>query len=328
MPCTTSCRCQNASCEHERAGRELAALGAAPEVVASHLLLVPSRGDPWVADVLREAGLVATRRGDAESAVSYLRRALEEGRQVEDRARLLWELGSAEARVDAAAAADHLREAQDLLEDPLPRALAAEVLARSLLWTSPARKPWPSLGAPWQSSGEALRPAAGARGDRVYAVSFGGAEVADCAARLARVRAAGNPVRLGAKLLAAVAAWDWALGGGCARECSEFALAVLADGSLIARDPGLGAGVAGCVLALADHEEAPRMWEEAMSAARRRGSQHSVCAVNLWRGWTWLQRGELVEAEAALREASEQLRNCSARPGPSSPTVPDFSLGH
>ena len=45
--------------QHERAAKELGALGAAPEIVAGHLLLVPSRGERWVADVLREAG-----RGD------------------------------------------------------------------------------------------------------------------------------------------------------------------------------------------------------------------------------------------------------------------------
>ncbi len=53
-----------------------------------------------------------------------------------------------------------------------------------------------------------------------------------------------------------------------------------------------------------------------MDAARRRGSQHSVCAVNLWRGWTWLQRGELVEAELALREANEQLKELFGEAGP------------
>ncbi len=303
---------------HERAAEELAALGAAPEVVASHLLLVPSRGQPWVADALREAGLLAMRRGDAESAVSYLRRALEERPAGEDRARLLWELGSAEARVDSAASAERLREVQDLLEDPLQRALAADVLARSLLWTRPAQeavavaqRAVAELGETHTDQRRALEAI------ELYAVFFGGAKVPDCAARLARVRAAGVPDRLGAKMLAAVAAWDWALGDGSAPECSEFALAVLADGSLIARDPGFGAAVAGSVLALADHDEALRVWEEALSAARRLGSQPGVCSVNLWRGWTWLQRGELAEAEASLREASEQLQQGFGDNGPS-----------
>jgi DNA-binding CsgD family transcriptional regulator len=303
---------------HERAAKELAALGAAPEVVASHLLVVPARGDQWVADVLREAGLLATRRGDAESAVSYLRRALEERPASEDRARLLWELGSAEARVDSAASAERLREVQDLLENPLQRALAADVLARSLLWTRPAQEAVTvaqhavaELGERHTDQRRALEAI------ELYAVFFGGAEVPDFAARLARVRAAGVPERLGAKMLAAVAAWDWALGDGSAQECSEFALAVLADGSLIARDPGFGAAVAGSVLALADHDDALRVWEEAMNTARRLGSHPQVCSVNLWRGWTWLQRGELGEAETSLREASEQLQEGFGDNGPS-----------
>ncbi|HEY2200843.1 MAG TPA: AAA family ATPase, partial [Solirubrobacteraceae bacterium] len=304
--------------QHDRAARELAALGAAPEVVASHLLLVPSRADPWVADVLREAGRLASRRGDAESAVAYLRRALEEGSTGEDRVRLLWDLGFAEARVDSAASVERLREIQDLLEDPLQRALAADVLARALLWTSPAQEAV-------VVAQRAVAELQGAHRDErraleaieLYAAFFGGAQVPDCAARLARVRAAGVPDRLGAKMLAAVAAWEWALGDGSARECSEFAVAVLADGSLIARDPGFGAAVAGSVLALADHDEALRVWERAMSAARRLGSHPQVCSVNLWRGWTWLQRGELGEAETSLREACEQLQEGFGDNGPS-----------
>jgi len=309
---------------HERAAKELAALGAAPDVVASHLLLVPSRGDPWAAGVLREAGLLATRRGDSESAVSYLRRALEELPAGEDRVGLLWELGSAEARVDSVASAERLREVHDRLEDPLQRALAADALARSLLWTRP----------PKEAVAEAQRAVAELQGTHndqrraleaveLYAVFFGGAQVPDHAARLARVRAAGIPDRLGAQMLAAVAAWDWALGDGTAEECSQFALGVLADGSLIARDPGFGAAVAGSVLGLADHDDALRVWEEAMSAARRLGSQPSVCSLNLWRGWTWLQRGELGESETALREASEQLQEGFGDNGPS----PSYGAG-
>jgi DNA-binding CsgD family transcriptional regulator len=304
--------------QHERAAKELAALGAPRETVASHLLLVPSRGEQWVADMLREAGLLATRRGDTESAVFYLRRALREPPAGEDRVRLLWELGAAEARLDSVASAERLREVQDLLEDPLQRALAADVRARALLWTRPAQeavavaqRAVTELGETHSDQRRALEAI------ELYAVFFGGAKVPDHAARLARVRACGIPDRFGAKMLAAVAAWDWALAGGSAQECSEFALAVLADGSLIDRDPGFSASVAGSVLALADHDEALRVWDNAMSAARRHGSQPSVCSVNLWRGWTWLQRGELGEAETSLREASEQLQEGFGDSGPS-----------
>jgi DNA-binding CsgD family transcriptional regulator len=303
---------------HLRAARELAALGATSEVVASQLLLVPSHGDAWVAGVLREAGSLAMRRGDAYSAVAYLRRALEEGPADADRVRMLWELGAAEARVDSEASAERLRQVQDDLDDPLQRALAADVLARSLLWTRPAheavtvaQRAVAELGSTHADQRRALE------ATELYAVFFGGVQVPDWQERLDSVRAAGMPDRLGAKMLAAVAAWDWALGDGTADECAGLALGLLADGALIARDPGFGAAVAGAVLGLADHEEAPRVWQEAMSSSRRLGSQPYICSVNLWSGWTWLQRGRLPEAEAALREASEQLQAGFGDNGPS-----------
>src|SRR5205823_4854957 len=41
---------------------------------------------------------------------------------------------------------------------------------------------------------------------------------------------------------------------------------------------------------------------------RRIGSLRTICMINIWRGWTWLQRGELAEAEDVLGEALEQVR--------------------
>jgi DNA-binding NarL/FixJ family response regulator len=293
--------------EHERAAKTLSALGAAPEIVAGHLLAVPPRGERWVADVLLQAAGLATRRGDSESAVSYLRRALDERAPDQDRPRLLFELGFVESHVSVPSASEHLREARDLLEDPLQRARAAEVLTRTLLLSGAAdhavqvaQSAIAELGNQHADQRQSLESM------ELYAVAFG-ADVSDAPARLASVRAAGSPTGLSAKLLGAVAAWDWALSGGSARECSQFTRAILADGSLIARYPGFGAGIAGGVLVLADDDAALPVWDAAMTAARQHGSLYSICAVNIWRGWNWMQRGELVEAETSLREAQQQL---------------------
>ncbi|MGZ4306406.1 MAG: helix-turn-helix transcriptional regulator [Solirubrobacteraceae bacterium] len=298
--------------EHERAAKALADLGAAPEILASHLLVVPPRGERWVADVLLQAGRLASRRGDAASAASYLRRALDERPADEDRSRLLFDLGWQESHVDVPSASEHLREAGELLEDPLQRALAAEILAGILLLNGAAddtvtvvRTAVAELGDQHADQRRALESM------ELYAVAFG-AQVPDAEARLATVRAAGVPVRLGAKLLAAAAAWNWALHGGSARECSEFTRAILADGSLIARYPGFGATIAGIVLVLADDDAALPVWDAAMTGARQHGSLYSICSVNVFRGWTWLQRGELAEAEASLRDAHEQLHDLFA----------------
>ena len=293
--------------EHERAAKVLTDLGAAPEIVAGHVLAVPPRGERWVADVLVQAGELATRRGDAASAVAYLGRALEERAPGHDRPRLLFGLGSVESHVSIQSASEHLRAAYELLEDPLQRALAADGLTRALMLSGAA-----------DDAVEVAQTAIAELGDRyqdqrlslesmeLYGPAFG-AHVPDAAARLAGVRAAGVPARLSGKMLAAVAAWDWALGGGSARECSEFTRRILADGSLIARYHGFGTGIAGGALVLADDDEALAVWDAAMTSARQHGSLYSICAVNIWRGWTWLQHGELAEAYASLREAHEQL---------------------
>jgi tetratricopeptide (TPR) repeat protein len=292
---------------HERAARILTGLGAATEQVAAQLLAVSPRAEPWIAALLREAGLAAGRRGDADSAVACLRRALEEPAPDDQRPQLLLELGLAEAGANASAAAGHLSEAYDRLRDLHQRALAARVLTRMLLFTRPAQEAVAlARRALADLSAEHVDPRRVLEAFELYAVAFG-ATVPDAAARLASVRERGVEDGVGGKMLSAVAAWDWALAGGSAQECSELALAVLADGALVAADPGFGTVIAGGVLGLADRDEALGVWDAAMSEAHRLGSLRTVCIVNIWSGWTWLQRGELAEAQDALRQAHEQI---------------------
>ena len=66
--------------------------------------------------------------------------------------------------------------------------------------------------------------------------------------------------------------------------------------------------VAARVLVVADRDEARAVCESALSAAHQMGSLIGVSSVNVWRGWTWLARGELAEAEDALREGLEGIR--------------------
>ena len=122
------------------------------------------------------------------------------------------------------------------------------------------------------------------------------------------MRAAGLQKGLGGRMLGGVAAWDWALRGGTAQECAELALAALEGGWLIAADAGFMALVAASVLVLADREEALTVCEAALSAAHQMGSLIGVSSVNVWRGWAWLARGELAEADDALREGIEGIR--------------------
>jgi hypothetical protein len=118
--------------QHARAARMLHAAGAPAEQVAGHLVRAPRGGEPWVVGVLRDAARTAVRRGAAESATTFLRRALDEPAAAgEDRGAMLLETGLVEAMASGPEAVDHLREALAILTDPAQRALAAATLGRS-----------------------------------------------------------------------------------------------------------------------------------------------------------------------------------------------------
>jgi DNA-binding CsgD family transcriptional regulator len=291
--------------QHERAVRRLIELEAPPELIASHLLKVPSRSDGWVAAQLREAGLAAMRRSDAESAVLYLRRALEEPPPTDDRPSLLVELGTAEALAnDKASAAEHLTAAFEAISDPPARARAGEMLARVLLFTAPASEtaavarrapsglPPELIDLRWRL--EALE---------LYTVCFG-ASVPDARARLEHARDGLRGVGVGARMLAGVVASDWAQCGGSASECCDLAAAALADGVLVADDPGLMPMVTITVLELAGDDAVLGLWDACSAAAHRTGSMLALAGIYVCQGRSWLARGKLGEAEAALRQAN------------------------
>ena len=107
---------------HLDAARLLYAEGESAERVAAHLLRGRAEGSDWVVDRLRAAAREAQIRGAAQSAVSYLERALEEPPRGELRGGVLADLGAAEATTGSPAAADHLCAAAELASDPARRA--------------------------------------------------------------------------------------------------------------------------------------------------------------------------------------------------------------
>ena len=291
---------------HARAAELLREAGAPPEKVAAHLLVVPHRGDPEVVDLLVQAARKALRQGGAESAVAYLRRALEEPPGSELRPALLLELGACEIHVSVPDALDRLREAHATLEDPAMRAVAAEGLTRALVF---AGDPDEVVEVADRTIAEVPEGMDDVR-DTLEALALVarafGADDTGMEERSERARAKGAGTSHGAHMRAAVAAWDWTCHGGTATECAELALAALADGSLVANDPGFFTPVAAATLINADHPELPALWERTQAEAHRRGSLFAMVGVNLWRGLTLLHRGELEEAEASLRSGFDR----------------------
>lgn len=115
---------------HGKAARLLAESAEADETIAAHLLLATRAGDAWVVDRLRRAGRLAIAQGAPDSAVGYLRRALEEPVSLDARPEVLLELGRAESAIGRADAIARFEEALGLIDDPRRR---AEVL-RELGW--------------------------------------------------------------------------------------------------------------------------------------------------------------------------------------------------
>jgi DNA-binding CsgD family transcriptional regulator len=293
---------------HERAARVLTELEAAPEVIAPHLLLVPRRGDAWVATVLHEVGVTSGRRADPETAVAYLRRALAEPPPADRRTSVLLDLGRAEGLAnDKSAAAEHLRAGYDEISDPRERAAIAERLSQVLMFTgSPAE-----VAAVTRDAARRLPPDLADLRLRLEAIelftSFAGVSVPDATARLERARDGRVEVdaEAGARTLALVAAADWALRGGTAAETAGLVLSALDGGTLIDDDATVMTGVAVRVLALADREEALRVVDAVSAAAHRKGSLLALSGNETMAGSVWLARGELDEAEATLRRANE-----------------------
>lgn len=91
-----------------------AGLGAT--AAARHLLETHPEGDPWVVGHLREAARETLRAGAPDAARRFLARALREPPADDDRAAVLFELGSASLLTEPATTVNHLRAA---LEEPV-----------------------------------------------------------------------------------------------------------------------------------------------------------------------------------------------------------------
>ncbi len=291
---------------HERAARLLREVDAPVEHVAAHVVVaMPRIGEGWVVDVLRAAARAAFAKGAPDAAIASLQRALAEPLPPELRGELLFELGRAQALTSLPDSAEALRGAYEIAGDPLTRGHAADWLACTLMWLDApeeaaeiARRATLELPASLEDLGRELE------AGELISLFFGNRD--DHGERLERLRSHRtidtNGGR-GAKMLAAVAAWEWAESAGPADQVVALARAALRDDSLLAADAGYHVVAAIVPLALADLDEATEHWDAVRAEAHRSGFVFTTLAVQLWGGYTQYLRGELAEAEAELRAA-------------------------
>ncbi len=290
---------------HEEAARILDAVGAAPEQVAAHLLQAPRRGDPWTVDVLTRAATRSADRGAADSAASYLRRALAEPPAARERGGLLLQLGWLESMANGP-------RARRAPERGLPGPGRRPGRAR------PRRRhagPHPGLrGRPW--GGGPVRPRGvggppGHIGGRASGTVGAGADQRVHARPRRPDLATRATTRTSSAVVRVRGCWPPSWPGTCssglrtasgASSCARFAL----EGEVLRRvDTGLLWVVAAIVLDLAD-ESVGDFWQETLADAHARGSMFAALSTHLWLGYRQWRAGDLPEALQSLSASNEQ----------------------
>ena len=289
---------------HARAARLLYVRNAPAEQVAAQLLKIPPSGEGWITATLRKASDAAFAKGAPDAAIASLRRLLEEPLPADLRAELSFELGRAQALTSLPDSADALRDAYETAGDAELRGHAADWLACTLIFMEApdeaaevARRAALALPQPLDDLGLQLE------AGELISLFFGSGDDGERLERLRGHRTIDTERGLGARKLAAVAAWEWAESAGPADEVVALARRALQDDAILAADAGYIVVAAILPLALADLDEAIVRWEEVRAEAHRRGFVFTNLAVQVWGGYTHYLRGELQEAESELRAA-------------------------
>ena len=298
---------------HLSAARLLRDAGAPVEQVATQLLHSDAPTGEWAVEALRTAAGEAMAVGAPDVAATYLRRALDVPVEVDVRAGLLLDLGSAETARQDPVCVEHLREAMSTTRSAHQRVGAALVLARFLVWSSEVAAARELLRATadqaWALDEELAKLVeAGFLLANIYE-----APSEDLSARaqslLGRVSAGESPADRSA--LAALSRLA-ALENRPIREVTAMARRAWRNGALLAEQTGESPFVATVLytLACADAvDDARAGLDAALADCSARGAIAMFASHLVLRALLLLRSGELTrsesEADAAIRAASE-----------------------
>jgi DNA-binding CsgD family transcriptional regulator len=297
---------------HARAAHLLVESGAEPERVAAQLLLVPpalvpSDAGGRVVALLRDAARSARSRGASEGTVAYLRRALAEPPADSERADLLLELGTAEALSSGEGAVEHLREAHELVDDPLLRAKTAFLLGRQLFFLHPDESAALFIQAQDELAGADEELERILEGALISIALFEQRLFPEAQRRLERVRQrrGHDGTTLAERWLLALLAYTEARGNAPAAGAVALARRALANTLLLPEGISAGHCLASNVLAMADLDEGLATYDDAVSDAHQHGSMLDLAFAKAFRAQTLVNRGDLADAETDARAALE-----------------------
>jgi DNA-binding CsgD family transcriptional regulator len=287
---------------HRHAAELLLARGAPPEQAATYLVRTIPTGDRFVVATCRRAAERSFAQGAPEAAVAYLRRVLEEPPDAADRAEVLGELGLAETHTDAVAAAGHLRQAIDGLDDPARRTQTVLAYAHMLNL----------FGRQVGESAELLRETSERLGDDdadladridahvIIACRYDARLYPVAAAHWARRRDRQGERGFGTGLLLVAAAIEEALQGESRERAVAFARRALSSDVLESEDRMYLSSALATLAMAGEVDEALAGISKVIGAGQRSGDRLVVAGNRLWRGLVHYECGELLLAEEDL----------------------------
>ncbi len=283
------------SLAHAAAARLLAADGATDEQVAAQLLWSEPAGSAWVTDRLLGAARHALGEGAPDSAVRYLRRAVEEHGHRRDE--VLLELGRAEARLSLPDANAHLRAVLGRAEDASLRASAAIDLARLLLALGEPASATDAVDAVISTLGpQDVELALRLECERLP-IAMGSVSRAGTAAQ--RLLAATSTARQDgplSRLVLAERAVARRMLRGDRQECRALARKALSDGRFLAEHGCESASyylLCSMLVDCDELEEAQRLLDAALTEAAAHGSVYGYAFGSTWRSWARLRAGDI-----------------------------------
>jgi DNA-binding CsgD family transcriptional regulator len=292
--------------ERTRAHRKAAALlldrGAVPEQAATYLVRTFPSGDRFVVATLRRAAERSFLQGAPEAAVVYLRRALAEPPDRDDRAEVLAELGFAETHTDPVAAAEHLSEAIAELNDPTRRTNAVLAYAHVLnMFGTRVRESAALLQETSEQLGDTERELA-ERVDALLIIACRyDAELYPIAAVQWEKRRDQEPGSgLGTGLMLVVGSIEEALAGVSRERAIDLGRKALSSGLLQSEDRMYLVSALAALAMAGEADEAKAGLARVIASADRSGDRLTAAGHRLWEGMVHYEAGELLLAEQAL----------------------------
>nr|WP_042191144.1 AAA family ATPase [Kibdelosporangium sp. MJ126-NF4]CEL19871.1 putative regulatory protein [Kibdelosporangium sp. MJ126-NF4]CTQ97095.1 putative regulatory protein [Kibdelosporangium sp. MJ126-NF4] len=291
---------------HKRAALLLYDDGVPAEQLVPHLLAAEPESDSSVVGWLRTAAADAFARGAPEVAATCLQRALAEPPRAADRVDLLASLGRAMGMAHRPAeAADALREAYELAEDPRLRADLAMELGALMLQTGRGAETLASYDlvrrAIDDSDEEFLQQPHGALAMGYFSHRLPPSAWVERLDRL--VPGLSHDTEADRMILATVSFWAAVTGDRSAEETGRLAAAA-ARGPLPNRDRWILVNFANAGLAVAGRlPESLDLLDRGIDDARSRGDATEFRYLCVLRSHTALYAGELLDAEADGRSA-------------------------